>query len=106
MLLVFTMKIAVAGACARHDFSAIPDASDPQVAMSVNAVAANEAGDLAGTSLGHSSGTCSHCSFHDAAVVLPAIDHSTYLSPHSLAVLTSGLPPSAFPRLELRPPIV
>lgn len=106
MLLVFAMKIAIAGACSRHDFSAIPDASGTQLALAVDAVAADVGSDLTNTAFGHSAGNCSHCNFHDAAAVLPAIHCATAVSPHSLAVLTSGLPPSAFPRLELRPPIV
>lgn len=107
MLLVFAMKIGIAGACARHDFSAIAGASGTQHTSMVEAVVADDDGsDLAKTAFGHSAGSCSHCSFHDAAAVLPVTHYTIRVSLHSLAVLTSGLPPSAFHRLELRPPIV
>jgi hypothetical protein len=105
MLLVFAMKLAVAGACARHDFSAIAGASGAQSALTVEAVAAHDDG-ADKTAFGHSAGSCSHCSFHDAAAVPPATHCAAAVSSHSLAVLTSGLPPSAFHRLDLRPPIV
>lgn len=106
MLLVFGMKIAIAGACARHDFSALAGVSGTQSALTVDALAADDGRDLTMTVFGHSAGSCSYCSFHDATAVPPATHCAIAVSPSSLAVLTSGLPPNAFPRLELRPPIV
>jgi len=106
MLLVFAMKIAVAGACARHDLSAISGAADAQRTSVVQAIVADDGSDLSKAAFAHSTGSCSHCSFHDAAALPPEPHRVALVSVHSLAVLTSGWPPSAFHRLELRPPIV
>jgi hypothetical protein len=108
MLMVLAMKIAIAGACARHDLSAVSGASTTQQTSTVQAIVADEDGsrDLSNGFFDHSAGSCSHCSFHDAAAVLPEPHYAIAASTHQPAVRTSGLPPSAIHRLELRPPIV
>ena len=106
MLVVFAMKIAIAGACARHDFNAIAGPSPgQQTSMMQAVVAANAVGDLPADTFGHSASSCNHCSTHNAAALVPTSTMFAVIMQRGLEGTSPGLPPSASPSLELRPPI-
>ncbi len=104
MLLVFSLKIVTAAACAKHDFGdAGPGASEARgvIAKALDADAGSDPAPV----FGHT-GACSHCSSHHASA-LPNESFLVFASISAEAVMyRSGTPPSAALRLELRPPIV
>ncbi|MBN4937372.1 hypothetical protein JY409_04870 [Stenotrophomonas maltophilia] len=101
VLLLFVMKIGAAAACIQHDFADLGMGAK----ASLEAVAKVPADDGAGALKKGSSGACSHCSCHHAAVMAPETSISVPLPPQGVAVLLAGVPPSVPSRLELRPPI-
>lgn len=106
VLLVFTLKIGAVAACAKHDFADMGLGTATSQGTSMAALVVDGADvDLTQTQLGHA-GTCNHCGCHHAAAVVPVSYISLATTANGLTVRTAGLPPSASPPLELRPPIV
>ena len=106
VLLVFTLKIGAVAACAKHDFADVGvGTGSSEVAVMKVMPAAGADVDLTTTTLGHAA-TCNHCGCHHAAAVVPVAYMSLTITANGLMVRTAGLPPSASPPLELRPPIV
>jgi hypothetical protein len=103
VLLIFALKIGAAAACAKHDFADLGlGAGDTHgaVAQAVDA----DGGDVSRTALTHV-GTCSHCGCHHASA-LPTNTIVAFASiPREGLSYRSGIPPSTYLRLELRPPI-
>jgi hypothetical protein len=105
VLLVFALKIGTAAACAKHDFADLGLGSGDTHGAIAKALDADAGNDLSKTAFGHA-GACGHCSSHHASA-LPNESILTFASISTEAVMyRSGTPPSAVPRLELRPPIV
>lgn len=105
VLLVFALKIGVAAACTKHDFVDLGLSTDNSHVAVMKALPADGGDtDLTKTKLGHA-GTCNHCSCHHSAAMVPDSHVEFAVVPQELAVRTSGLPPSASARLDLRPPI-
>lgn len=106
VLLVFALKLGAAAACVKHDFADMgfgTDGSSHAVAMKASPLDGSN-DDSTKTKLGHA-GTCNHCSCHHSAAMVPDSHVEFAVVPQELAVRTSGLPPSASARLDLRPPI-
>ena len=104
VLLIFALKVGAAAACAKNDFAESNFGISGTHGVIVQATDTN-AGDLSKTSF-PPAGTCRHCGCHHATalptnpvlVVVP-------IPPDRAAGYRSGLPPSTYLRLELRPPI-
>lgn len=107
VLLVFAMKVGTAAACAKHDFSDIGRGGGTETSHAVVEALPSDAGDLGSdnTRLGHA-GTCNHCGCHHAAAVVHVAHIPLAETAGVLAFHTAGLPPSASPSMDLRPPIV
>ena len=105
MLLVFTMKIGLAAACAKHDFAdlGLSYGVSPETVMTA-AQADTDGGEPTKGSLPHA-GTCTHCGCHHAA----AVPVSTCAMTMCLAKEGFGYAPdtahSAPTFVERRPPI-
>lgn len=105
VLLVFAMKIGLAAACAKHDFTDLGLGSDTahQVAASAST---NTDGDAPGKGALPHAGACNHCGCHHAAAVpVPAYALTAPLV-HDRFGYASETGYSAPAPQELRPPIV
>jgi len=103
VLLIFGLKIGAAAACAKHDFADLGLSIGDTHGAIVQATD-TDAGDASKTVFAHA-GTCSHCGCHHASA-LPTNTVLAFTSiPREGLAYRSGIPPSAYPRLELRPPI-
>ena len=104
VLLVFALKLGAAAACVKHDFADMGFGTDGSHAVAVKASPLDGGNDdSTKLKLGHAA--CSHCGCHHSAAMVPDSHVEFAVVPQELAVRTSGLPPSASARLDLRPPI-
>ena len=104
VLLVFALKIGTAAACAQHDFADLGLGTGDAHSAIVKALDADGGDDPSKTTLGHA-GACSHCSSHHASA-LPNESVLAFASTSAEALMyQSGMPPSASPSFDLRPPI-
>lgn len=102
VLLVFALKIGAAAACVGHDFADLGLGSDTEhpVALSGEWVGDDQSGeDPAGIA-----GDCDHANHHGSAIV-PVVPQVVLTFASHLPSSVSGLPPSASPGSQLRPPI-
>lgn len=102
MLLVFALKIGTVAACAQHDFADMGLGTGGDHALVVSDTDGSD--DPPATLTSHA-GACSHCSSHHAAALTPTSTTFAVIAKRGLDATASGLPPSASPTLELRPPI-
>lgn len=98
VLLVFALKIGAAAACAGHDFAdlGLGSGSEHSMAMIEDQGGNGQSGDIAGD--------CDHSNHHASAIV-PMVPQLTFSFSSHLSTAVSGLPPSASPDSQLRPPI-
>jgi hypothetical protein len=102
MLLVFALKIGTVAACAQHDFADMGLGTGGDHALLVSGTDGSDDPSMPLTS---HAGACSHCSSHHAAALTPTATTFVVIARRRLDATSSGLPPSASPSLELRPPI-
>ena len=103
VLLVFALKIGTAAACVKHDFADLGLGTGDTHHAVVHATD-TDAGDASKTVLTHA-GTCSHCGCHHASALPARTVLAFAVIPREGLAYRSGTPPSATPRLDLRPPI-
>lgn len=102
MLLVFALKIGTVAACAQHDFADMGLGSGGDHSLVVSDVQGSDDPSIPLTS---HAGACSHCSSHHAAALTTTLTAFVVTTRRGLEASSSGLPSSARPSLELRPPI-
>ena len=102
MLLVFALKIGTVAACAQHDFADMGLGTDGDHAL---VVSDTDGPDDPSMPLTSHAGACSHCSSHHASALTPTSTTFVVIAKGGICATSSGLPPSASPSLELRPPI-
>ena len=105
VLLVFALKIGMVVACAEHDFADMGLGTSGDHALVV-AVSDMDGADDAPEILSSHAGACSHGSTHHPAALTPTSALFAGIVQRGLNPTSSGLPPSASPSFELRPPIV
>ncbi len=104
VLLIFALKIGAAATCAKLDFADAGFGTKASFGAVMKAPAAD--GPDALTKGSHAGGACSHCSCHQALMMVPDTHFALAIIPQGLRVVLAGVPPSVSSRMELRPPIV
>ncbi len=102
VLLVFVLKIGVAAACVDHDFLDLGLGSGSGHAAIMNGDVAGS--DQSGEAPVEVAGDCDHSNHHASAIV-PVAHQLIFRFASRLPASVSGLPPSALPGSQLRPPI-
>ncbi len=104
VLLVFTMKIGLAAACAKHDFADLGLGSNPSHQVSLSASADTDGSEPSKGSMPHA-GVCTHCGCHHASAV-PVMPYAlTAPLAHARFGEIADAGHSTPAPLELRPPI-
>jgi len=103
MLLVFALKIGTVAACAQHDFADMGLGTGGDHALLVSGTDGSD--DPSTAPYEPMQVRSSHCSSHHAAALTPTATTFVVIARRRLDATSSGLPPSASPSLELRPPI-
>ena len=104
VILVFFLKIGAAAACIQHEFVDLlgKTGGTTEVVLKAANTSANDESPAGGKS--HLA-SCNHCGCHHASAVPPMASVASTLISRQPLTHRAGLPPSAMPRLELRPPI-